>query len=142
VAIPVLVGKIRHNHKVHYFQEIQMKPTSWLTTIAIAGFLAVSSPGILSTINGTSLQASAQEMMGQGKIAQILANKGKPESAVEMRKLYKDLSPIGIQPGGAGMVVNLYSKKEDTTLSLCTTFDVVVTAKKGRIAKFPPAEVK
>lgn len=119
-----------------------MKPTSWLTTIAIAGFLAASSPVILSTINSTSLQASAQEMMGQGKIAQILANKGKPESAVEMRKLYKDLSPIGIQPGGAGMVVNLYSKKEDTTLSLCTTFDVVVAAKKGRIAKFPPAEVK
>ena len=40
------------------------------------------------------------------------------------------------------MVVNLYSKKDNTTLSLCTTYDVVVAAKKGRIAKFKPSEVK
>ncbi len=119
-----------------------MKSTSWLTSIAIAGFLAVASPVILPTINGTPLQASAQEMMDQDKIAQIVAVKGKPESAQLMRQFYKDLTPIGIQPGGAGMVVNLYSEKDDTTLSLCTTFDVVVAVKKGKMAKFPPAEVK
>jgi len=119
-----------------------MKPTSWLTTIAIAGVLAISAPIILPTINSTSLQASAQDMMGQSEIAKIAALKGKPESAKLMREFYKDLTPIGIQPGGAGMVVNLYSKKENTTLSLCTTFDVVVAVKKGKIAKFPPAEVK
>ncbi len=119
-----------------------MKSTSWLTTIAIAGFLAVSAPIILPSINHTSLQASAQDAMGQSEITKILAVKGKPESTKLMRQFYKDLSPIGIQPGGAGMVVNLYSKKENTTLSLCTTFDVVVAVKKGKIAKFPPAEVK
>lgn len=119
-----------------------MKPTSWLTTIAIAGVLAVSAPIILPTINSTPLQASAQDMMGQSEIAKIAALKGKPESAKLMREFYKDLTPIGIQPGGAGMVVNLYSKKHDTTLSLCTTYDVVVAVKKGRIAKFAPAEVK
>jgi hypothetical protein len=123
-----------------------MKSTSLLATIAILGFVTIS-PIVLPMVNPAALQASAQEM-GQDKMAQqdklalVLANKGKPESAVEMRKLYKDLTPIGIQPGGAGMVVNLYSKKEDTTLSLCTTFDVVVAAKKGRIVKFQPAEVK
>jgi hypothetical protein len=74
---------------------------------------------------------------------QLIAIKGKPGSGDLMRKSYvKDLTPIGIQPGGAGMVVNLYSKKDDTTLSLCTTFDVVVAVKKGKIAKFAPAEVK
>ncbi len=122
-----------------------MKSTSLLATIAISGFVAIS-PTILSIANPASFQASAQEMtqnkMTQDKLALVLASKGKPESAVEMRKLYKDLTPIGIQPGGAGMVVNLYSKAEDTTLSLCTTADVVVAAKKGKIAKFPPAEVK
>ncbi len=119
-----------------------MKSTSLLTTIAIAGLLTVSSPVIAFTIDSTSLQASAQELTSQNKIDQIVAVKGKPESANLMRQFYKDLTPIGIQPGGAGMVVNLYSKKDDTTLSLCTTFDVVVAVKKGRIAKFQPAEVK
>jgi hypothetical protein len=119
-----------------------MRPISWLTTVAIAGFLAVSSPIVLPVLNNAPLQASAQEMANQSKIARILALKGKAGSADLMRQSYKDLTPIGIQPGGAGMVVNLYSKKENTTLSLCTTYDVVVAAKKGRIAKFPPAEVK
>ncbi len=89
-----------------------MKSTSWLTTIAIAGWLAVSSPVILPAINRTSLQASAQDAMGQSEIAKISAVKGKPESAQLMRQFYKDLTPIGIQPGGAGMVVNLYSKSK------------------------------
>lgn len=52
-----------------------MKPTSWLTTIAIAGTLAVSAPMILPAINGTDLQASAQEMMSQSEIAKIAALK-------------------------------------------------------------------
>jgi hypothetical protein len=123
-----------------------MKSTSMLATIAISGFVTILPVG-LPIVNPASFQASAQEMgqdqmAQQDKLALVLSHKGKPESAVDMRKLYKDLTPIGIQPGGAGMVVNLYSKKEDTTLSLCTTFDVVVAAKKGKIAKFPPAEVK
>jgi hypothetical protein len=125
-----------------------MKLTSLFATTAIATIVTISSVP-LQAFNPDSFQASAQEVKiaqaetSQQKIAQITAVKGKPESAVLLRKLYaKDLSPIGIQPGGAGMVVNLYSKKDDTTLSLCTTFDVVVAVKKGKIAKFAPAEVK
>jgi len=104
----------------------------------------------LQTFNPNVFQASAQQMKNeaasetaQQKIDQITAVKGKPGSGALLRKLYaKDLEPIGIQPGGAGHVVNLYSKKDDTTLSLCTTFDVVVAVKKGKIAKFDPSEVK
>jgi hypothetical protein len=80
--------------------------------------------------------------MGQDPIAEITGLKGKSGSADLMRKYYKDLTPIGIQPGGAGMVVNLYSKKDDTTISLCTTADVVVAIRRGKIARFPAAEVK
>ena len=122
-----------------------MKLTSLLATTIVSGGMAISLAS-LPTFNPNSFQASAQSMSqseSQGKIDQILAVKGKPGSGDLLRKLYeKDLTPIGIQAGGAGMVVNLYSKKDNTTLSLCTVYDVVVAAKKGRIAKFKPSEVK
>ncbi|WP_373539765.1 hypothetical protein [Chamaesiphon sp.] len=124
-----------------------MKLTSLLATTIVLSGTAVSITS-LPAFNPNSFQVSAQSMSesnseSQGKIDQILAVKGKPGSGDLLRKLYeKDLTPIGVQPGGAGMVVNLYSKKDNTTLSLCTVYDVVVAAKKGRIAKFKPAEVK
>ncbi len=124
-----------------------MKLTSLLATTIVSGGMAISLAS-LPTFNHNSFQASAQSMSesqseSQGKIDQLLAVKGKPGSGDLLRKLYeKDLTPIGIQVGGAGMVVNLYSKKDKTTLSLCTVYDVVVAAKKGRIAKFKPSEVK
>ncbi len=124
-----------------------MKLTTLLATTIVISGTAISITS-LPAFNPNSFQASAQSMSAstsasQGKIDQVLAIKGKPGSGDLLRKLYKeDLSPIGIQVGGAGMVVNLYSKKDNTTLSLCTTFDVVVAAKKGRIAKFRPSEVK
>jgi hypothetical protein len=122
-----------------------MKFTSLFATTAIASILTIS---VVPAFNANSWQASAQGVKvaqgesAQDKIDQITAMKGKPNSAVLLRKFYKDLSPIGIQPGGAGMVVNLYSKAGDVTFSLCTTFDVVVAAKKGKIAKFAASEVK
>jgi hypothetical protein len=131
----------------------KMKVTSLFTSIVLLGLVTVwDAP--LKAINPHLVQASAQAMKddaapqksgetAQQKIAQLTAIKGKPGSAALMRKLYaKDLTPIGIQAGGAGMVVNLYSKNDDTTISLCTTADVIVAVKKGRIAKFAPAEVK
>lgn len=124
-----------------------MKLSTLLATTAIASAVTISTIP-LQAFSPNSGQVSAQEIKvaavtAQQKIDQIIAVKGKPGSAALMRKLYeKDLTPIGIQPGGAGMVVNLYSKKDDTTLSLCTTFDVVVAVKKGAIAQFEPSEVK
>jgi hypothetical protein len=125
-----------------------MKFTSVLSTVVLLGLVTVwDAP--LKTVNPHLVQASAQEVkmvMGetaQQKIDQLTALKGKPGSGDLLRKLYaKDLTPIGIQPGGAGMVVNLYSKADNTTISLCTTYDVIVAVKKGKIAKFAPAEVK
>jgi len=125
-----------------------MKLTSILATAALVGFSTFSDVP-LKVINPSLAQVSAQQPNGEAgltvdkKIAMILANKGKPESAQMMREYFaKELSPIGIQPGGAGMVVSLYSKKSNVTFSLCTMFDVVVAAKKGKVAKFAPAEVK
>jgi hypothetical protein len=125
-----------------------MKATSFLLTTIALGTIAISNFPFQS-FAPNSLQASAQEVKiaqaetTQAKIDQITAIKGKPGSGDLLRKLYpQDLNPIGVQPGGAGMVVNLYSKKNDTTLSLCTVYDVVVAIKKGKIARFQPSEVK
>lgn len=125
-----------------------MKLSFLLTSVATLVLVAVSADP-LKAVNPHFMQASAQEMIvaasetPQQKIDQLTAVKGKPGSGSLMRKLYvKTLTPIGIQPGGAGMVVNLYSQPDDTTISLCTTFDVIVAVKKGKIAKFPAEEVK
>lgn len=110
--------------------------------VALAGILSMSSV-ILPHDVVAKTEVVAQSVSSQEKINKISALKGKPESAQLMRKYYKeDLTPIGIQPGGAGMVVNLYSKKDNTTVSLCTIYDVVVAIKKGKVEKFQPAEVK
>jgi hypothetical protein len=123
-----------------------MKRTSVLTIALLSTVLGASvaiPQGTLVSAELAPVQIIAKSETSQSKIAKITAVKGKPESAKLMREFYKeDLTPIGIQPGGAGMVVNLYSKKDDTTVSLCTTFDVVVAIKKGRITRFAPAEVK
>ena len=125
-----------------------MKLTSLLATTAIATMVAASTVPV-QLLNPNAAQASVQEvkiaqtLTSQEKIDQITPIKGKPGSGDLLRKLYaKDLTPIGIQVGGAGMVVNLYSKKDDTTISLCTTYDVVVAIKKGLIVNFAPSEVK
>ena len=126
-----------------------MKLSTVLATTAIASIMTISAVPLQQAFNPNSLQAVAQKtkaetgVTAQQKISQIIALKGKPGSADLMRAFYaKDLTPIGIQPGGAGMVVNLYNKADDTTISLCTTYDVVVAIKKGKIAKFDPSEVK
>lgn len=82
-------------------------------------------------------------MTPQQHIEMITANKGKFGTGNVMRRFFfGDLEPIGIQPGGAGMVVNLFNKKNDVTFSYCTTFDVIVAVKKGKVTEFPAAEVK
>jgi hypothetical protein len=124
-----------------------MKLSTLLATGAIVSAVTISTIP-LQAFNPNLSQVAAQEIKiaavtSQQKIDQLTAVKGKPGSAALMRKLYeKDLTPIGIQPGGAGMVVNLYSKKDDTTISLCTTYDVIVAVKRGAIAQFDPSEVK
>jgi hypothetical protein len=122
-----------------------MKLASLLTGIAMAG---------LVTAGGVSLQTFIPEYVptaiaaepnpsAQDKINTITKNKGQIGGGDQLRRFfYGDLEPIGIQPGGAGMVVNLYNKANDVTFSYCATYDVVVAVKKGRVIAFPPNEVK
>lgn len=125
-----------------------MKLTTLLSTTVIATMVAASTVPV-QAFNPSAAQAApkvvkiAQTLTTQGKIDRISPVKGKPGSGDLMRQFYKeDLTPLGVQVGGAGMVVNLYSKKDDTTISLCTTYDVVVAIKKGLIVQFAPSEVK
>jgi hypothetical protein len=79
----------------------------------------------------------------QQKIELITKNKGQFGGGDQLRRFFfGDLEPIAVQPGGAGMVVNLYNKANDVTFSYCVTYDVVVAVKKGKVTQFPASEVK
>ncbi|BCL34480.1 hypothetical protein [Nostoc sp. MS1] len=119
-----------------------MKFAPLVATFALTGFLTVwEAP--LKVINPALVQASAQELSVTQKIAAITKNKGQIGSGDQLRRFfYGDLEPIGIQVGGAGHVVNLYNKANNVTFSYCSTYDVIVAVKKGKIAKFEPNEVK
>ena len=125
-----------------------MKPNSVLTIVTLASIFAVCDVPA-KVFNPNLTRVSAQEMKDvtgmtpQQHIEMISKNKGQFGSADVMRRFfYGDLEPIGIQPGGAGMVVNLFNKKNNVTFSYCSTYDVVVAVKKGKVAKFSPEEVK
>jgi hypothetical protein len=82
-------------------------------------------------------------MTAQEKIEIVTKNKGQIGNGDQLRRFFfGDLEPLGVQPGGAGMVVNLYNKANDVTFSYCATYDVVVAVKKGKVVKFPADEVK
>jgi hypothetical protein len=86
---------------------------------------------------------AAPELTPQQKIAIVTKNKGQIGGGDQLRRFfYGDLLPLGVQPGGAGMVVNLYNKANDVTFSYCATYDVVVAVKKGKVTTFPASEVK
>lgn len=87
--------------------------------------------------------AIAAEMTVPQKIESISKNKGQIGSGDQLRRFFfGDLLPLGVQPGGAGMVVNLYNKANDVTFSYCATYDVVIAVKKGRVPMFASNEVK
>lgn len=127
-----------------------MKLSSLLASVALVGFFTVwDAP--LKVINPSLVQASAQEMKmkdstgltTEKKIDLLIKNKGQIGSGDQLRRFFfGDLQPIAVQPGGAGMVVNLYNKANDITISYCATYDVVIAVKKGKITAFPANEVK
>jgi hypothetical protein len=126
-----------------------MKLTSLLTGVALLGLVTVwDAP--LKAINSHLVQASAQEMKKDStgltveqKIDLVTKNKGKIGGGDQLRRFFfGDLLPLAVQPGGAGMVVNLYNKANDMTFSYCATYDVVVALKKGKVTQFPAGEVK
>jgi hypothetical protein len=137
-----LVKKLKH-------QEKQMKlASSLLTGVALAGMLTVWDVP-LKAVNPSLVQASAAEMKdstgltaGQ-KIDLVIKNKGQFGGGDQLRRFFfGDLEPLAVQPGGAGMVVNLYNKANNVTFAYCSTYDVVVAVKQGKISKFEASEVK
>jgi hypothetical protein len=132
-----------------------------VTTAALTGLISIGGAS-LNAISPPSNQAVAKEvkvmtaqatskaemkdvtgLTASQKIAMLTKNKGKFGSGDELRRyFFGDLEPISVQPGGAGMVVNLYNKANNTTFAYCATYDVVVAVKQGKITAFSPSEVK
>jgi hypothetical protein len=121
-----------------------MKLATLLTGIAIVGLVSVGNVplGTLHPSIGTIATAAEGPSVSE-KIALVTKNKGQIGGGDQLRRFfYGDLEPLGVQPGGAGMVVSLYNKANNVTFSYCATYDVVVAVKKGRIVTFPSSEVK
>jgi hypothetical protein len=125
-----------------------MNRSSVFATIALVG-LATTLNLPAQLLNPASLTAVAAEMKDatglttQQKIEKVTQNKGQFGGGDQLRRFFfGDLEPLGVQPGGAGMVVNLYNKATNTTFAYCSTFDVVVAVKSGRVVRFGPGEVK
>ncbi len=114
------------------------------TTLALASVITAGDVAVHSFVPQLQNTAiAAPEMTAQQKIEMISKNKGQIGSGDQLRRFFfGDLLPLGVQPGGAGMVVNLYNKANDVTFSYCATYDVVVAVKKGKVAMFSPNEVK
>jgi hypothetical protein len=125
-----------------------MKRSSLLAAIALVSIATtLNLPAQL--INPSALTASAEEMKDatgltiQQKIDKVTQTKGQFGGGDQLRRFFfGDLEPLGVQPGGAGMVVNLYNKANNVTFSYCATFDVVVAVKMGKVTRFAPEEVK
>lgn len=125
-----------------------MKTANLLAALGLVGlatFSGVPTNLISSQSNLVRAEAMADTtgLNFSQKIGLLTQEKGKFGSGDALRRFFfGDLEPIGIQPGGAGMVVNLYNKSNNYTFSYCATYDVIVALKKGRIKAFPAAEVK
>lgn len=128
-----------------------MKLSSVLTIALVGMMTAGAAP--FKTVNPLLSRVSAQEIKGATKmgakmtpeeqIFMIIKSKGQFGSGDQLRRyFFGDLEPIAVQPGGAGMVVNLYNKANDVTFAYCATYDVIVAVKKGKVTAFLASEVK
>jgi len=120
---------------------------STLTTAAISTSASIAIADTMKKPDAMGkpdmMKKDAMGLTAAKKIAKLTEIKGKKGSGDLMRSYFAgDLEPIGMQPGGTGMVVNFYNKAGNITVSYCSTFDVVVAVKTGKIAKFASAEVK
>jgi hypothetical protein len=125
-----------------------MRVASLLTGAAMIGFVTVgdASLKVINPVLVGTATAAEEKQSGpsvQEKIDMVTKNRGQIGSGDQLRRFfYGDLLPIAVQPGGAGMVVNLYNKANDVTFAYCATYDVVVAIKKGKVTTFLASEVK
>lgn len=118
-----------------------MKAKNLLPGFALMVTLAAPVATSILLLNPLSVQA--QELPIEKKIELLTKNKDQVGTGDMLRRFfYGDLLPVSVQPGGAGMVVNLYNKANDYTFSYCATYDVIVALKKGKVTQFAPSEVK
>ncbi len=120
-----------------------------LITISIASCAAPDTSQQLVAKETKTMTAQATEtkdatgLTFPKKIEMLTKHKGMFGSGDELRRyFFGDLEPIAVQPGGAGMVVNLYNKANNTTFAYCATYDVVVAIKTGKVTTFAASEVK
>jgi hypothetical protein len=115
-----------------------------VTVLVLSASISIGDAALQSVLpQGQQVAIAAPELTPAQKIDTVTKNKGQIGGGDQLRRFfYGDLMPLGVQPGGAGMVVNLYNKANDVTFSYCATYDVVVAVKKGKVAMFPPNEVK
>ncbi|MBD1915182.1 MULTISPECIES: hypothetical protein [Cyanophyceae] len=98
----------------------------------------------IAVINPARAQeTSATGLTGAQQVTFVQEHRGQFGGGDQLRRFFfGDLEPISVQPGGAGMVVNLYNKATDTTFAYCATFDVVVAVAPGRVTAFPDSDVR
>ena len=128
-----------------------------LTSVALASFIGVGDVAVRSftpqfqsvaiaeamPVKKAQTDMPSEKTEAEKHIEIITKNKGQIGGGDQLRRwFFGDLMPLGVQPGGAGMVVSLYSKTHDVTFSYCATYDVVVAVRKGRVVTFPANEVK
>ncbi|MGF1569663.1 MAG: hypothetical protein ACFCVD_16605 [Nodosilinea sp.] len=126
-----------------------MKFQTLLTSTAVMGLMATglvslsASPQLGLHPAGAEEMSDATGLSGEQKVAFIEEHKGQFGGGDQLRRFFfGDLEPISVQPGGAGMVVNLYNKATDTTFAYCATYDVVVAVGAGRVMEFPADQVQ
>jgi hypothetical protein len=120
-----------------------MKFNLLLTKSAIAALLTT---GLLSITPIHPARAQDTDTTGlttAQQVAFIQEHKGQFGGGDQLRRFFfGDLEPISVQPGGAGMVVNLYNEATDTTFAYCATYDVVIAVGSGRVMAFPDSAVR
>ena len=121
-----------------------MKLASLLTGIAMVGLVTTGNVSLGNLSPSIGIIAIAADLpSAPERIDLVTKNKGQIGGGDQLRRFfYGDLQPLGVQPGGAGMVVSLYNKANNVTFSYCATYDVVVAVRKGKVTTFPANEVK
>lgn len=82
---------------------------------------------VIVAISGVAQAASLEE---------VRARIHEEGSGVWLRQQFpKDIEPIALTPGGVGTLVVLYSKKANLSIPFCTSYDVIMGVKKGKVKK-------
>ncbi|HZG40788.1 MAG TPA: hypothetical protein VEZ50_19090 [Nodosilinea sp.] len=115
----------------------------WGRSAALATLLTTGLLSIAAINPARAQETDATGLTGPQQVAFVQEHRGQFGGGDQLRRFFfGDLEPISVQPGGAGMVVNLYNKATDTTFAYCATFDVVVAIGTGRIMAFPDSDVR